>query len=822
MTKRICSVLLVCALALTCIAGLSFQTEAATGTYAPYANINYNYSSTVTCGTIRYISQVSSDSYFYSSYWPSSTFGYYTGPSVECGTASISMSLSYIGINKTPDDILSANNGATVFGTGWGGSTYKSYSASALATATDNYINGAGKYSPPVIHIPGYSSAGHYVVVIGRSGTTYQILDPWQRAVTSMTVSGASATYSKYGYTTYDTIDQIHQWYNSSATIDSTTTTDYTSSLEFLPSHCKVKCNISMTVNTLPCSIGSNGSTSIETYAIGDIYTTTGIYKNTFGNYWYQVISKSGKVGYMYGDNADLVEVLDSDITLTGASYPNGHVVGSGFNLSGTVSASYNQLTNVTLKVHSGFGTSGAQVVGYSDATTGKSYPLAYSNIDAYTKFGTLTTGNYTYAIYASYQNYYTTGATTLGSSTGTVVLADEYFVVIPSAANQSSCSHSYTTTEIPGESCFAPGTQIKACSKCGLISESATSGSHSYGSWVTTPATCTASGSRTRTCTLCGDIQTEAIAATGHSYTSKTTSGTCTTPGTTVYTCTGCGDSYTETTATAGHSYDEGKVITPATCGTTGVMRYTCTVCGHSYDKSIYAGEHTYDNGVVVTPAGCNSTGVMRYTCTTCGHSYQKSIYATGHTYTTRVVAPTCTKTGYTVYTCTGCGSTYNADSVPATGHTYGTGVVTPPTCTTGGKTTFTCMDCGSSYTDQITNSLGHNYKSVVTQPTCSSQGYTTYTCTVCGHSYTGNTVPATAHTYSSKVTAPTCTAMGYTTYSCINCGYSYTGNNVSATGHSYQKSIYATGHTYTTRVVAPTCTKTGYTVYTCTGCGS
>ena len=228
MKKRIFSLLLALSLVLSLMPALQRSAEAATqSSYSPYAMIEYGYSSTVACGTVRYVSQVSSDSYFYSSYWPSSTFGYYTGPSVECGTASISMALSYIGINKTANDILSANNGATVFSTGWGGSTYYSYSASNLSGAMSNYINGNGKYSPPVIHIPGYSSAGHYVVVVGQiSSNTYQILDPWQRVLTQMTVNGSSATYYTY-YTIYDTIDQIHQWYNPNASINNDVTVTF-------------------------------------------------------------------------------------------------------------------------------------------------------------------------------------------------------------------------------------------------------------------------------------------------------------------------------------------------------------------------------------------------------------------------------------------------------------------------------------------------------------------------------------------------------------------------------------------------------------------
>ena len=180
MKKRLFSLFLACVMIVSLLPLGALRVSAATQSpNSPYALIEYGYSGTVTCGTVRYVSQVSYDSYFYSAYWPSGTFGYYTGPSVECGTASISMALSYIGINKTPNDILTPNNGATNFAYGWGGSTYKSYPANALTTAMSNYINGGGKYSPPVIHIPGYSAAGHYVVVVGQiSSNTYQILDP--------------------------------------------------------------------------------------------------------------------------------------------------------------------------------------------------------------------------------------------------------------------------------------------------------------------------------------------------------------------------------------------------------------------------------------------------------------------------------------------------------------------------------------------------------------------------------------------------------------------------------------------------------------------
>ena len=63
--------------------------------------IQYSYSSSVTCGTIRYISQKTGSKYFNWSYWPANSFGEYSSPGWECGTCSISMALSYdIGVKS--------------------------------------------------------------------------------------------------------------------------------------------------------------------------------------------------------------------------------------------------------------------------------------------------------------------------------------------------------------------------------------------------------------------------------------------------------------------------------------------------------------------------------------------------------------------------------------------------------------------------------------------------------------------------------------------------------------------------------------------------
>ena len=212
MNRRVLAVILVLVLAAS-IAPMSAFAD--TSSYPPYAKIEYGYSSDVVYGTIRYISQIPGDSYFSWNYWPSSAFGEYSSPTWECGTASISMALSYIGVNKTPSDILVPYNGVTQF-IDWGAGKHSSPS---LSTAISNYLNGNGKYSPVVIHIPYYVGNGHFLLIIGKiSSNTYQMLDPNSRKVTTATINGTSMTYNIGGGDKTENIDGVHQWYNANAT----------------------------------------------------------------------------------------------------------------------------------------------------------------------------------------------------------------------------------------------------------------------------------------------------------------------------------------------------------------------------------------------------------------------------------------------------------------------------------------------------------------------------------------------------------------------------------------------------------------------------
>lgn len=327
---------------------------------------------------------------------------------------------------------------------------------------------------------------------------------------------------------------------------------DYTSQCTYYPAYGKLVCTgTDVWSRTLPCYASTNSSTAaISAYNIGDELTTTGLFKNTAGEYWYRIKTSSNQALYVRAAYMEFKEQYLSDITLTGHTKPNGHVQGTGFVVDGTIATTYNQLTAVSAYIHDGLGTTGATETGHRVTVSNNTYSLAGSAVDDNTWMNVMGNGPHTMAITAEYKNCYLVNDTTVKTNTGKVVLAEDYFMVIPSSVSQSTCSHTYQTYPVgaASTSCTVASKVVKGCTKCGLMGAVTSSvGSHSFGSWVTTEATCTTAGSKVRTCTVCGATEKETIAATGHSYTSKVTGNTCQSLGQMVYTCTKCSHSYTE-----------------------------------------------------------------------------------------------------------------------------------------------------------------------------------------------------------------------------------------------------------------------------------
>jgi len=195
-----------------------------------------------------------------------------------------------------------------------------------------------------------------------------------------------------------------------------------------------------------------------------------------------------------------------------------------------------------------------------------------------------------------------------------------------------------------------------------------------------------------------------------------------------------------------------------PPTCTTTGkVGYYTCNNCVDMFEDAEGTKQiaepgviPALGHDVITTPgveATCTTAGYTEEQyCDRCGEYFKtlQMIPATGHNYGSGVItkAPTATVTGIMTYTCKSCSST-KAEVIPATGsstckHTK-TQTIAPvaATCTTAGKTEgIKCVTCGKIIVEQVViPSFGHNYDNgvVIKEATFATAGERLFTCMTC-----------------------------------------------------------------------------------------
>ena len=195
--KRAMSLLLVAVLVVSAIPTLSIATTAA---FNRSTDIIYSQTSSVTVGKIRYVAQQNSSGadfsdYFYPGYW-------YNGNAKQgCFVASTSMALSYMGVNMTPKVMYekglisnytsSWNNLAASTTVASKASSYSGISVSSIYTGTvvtsfstldtaiNNFQNGNGMYSPPIVWTKGSNGGTHYFLVTKKiSSNLYEMVDP--------------------------------------------------------------------------------------------------------------------------------------------------------------------------------------------------------------------------------------------------------------------------------------------------------------------------------------------------------------------------------------------------------------------------------------------------------------------------------------------------------------------------------------------------------------------------------------------------------------------------------------------------------------------
>lgn len=286
--------------------------------------------------------------------------------------------------------------------------------------------------------------------------------------------------------------------------------TSYLSKCTYYPSNCRGTVTQEYNMREYP----STDYSSIRLMNIGDEVHITGLYKNAYGNYWYQ-IEYNGKTGYIDASGVRVDWYLYYDVTVTNPKMASNLALGKGFYIEGDITSKYTQLNTVNAKVYSGENTLTTPTLKSSVNTTKKTYDLYKSSVDYGLNFGLLAEGYYTYEISADVTLYYVNNGT-LTSKTGNVVLWRTPFTVGSASITPPEtnvCVHNIATDAGKAPTCTEQGLTI---------------------------------GTR---CTLCGEVisEQEVIPALGHNYTKKLIEATCVTSSYYQYTCENCGSEYKE-----------------------------------------------------------------------------------------------------------------------------------------------------------------------------------------------------------------------------------------------------------------------------------
>ena len=705
---------------------------------------------------------------------------------------------------------------------------------STLNSSADNNYHFLGyNYNPKKGDLFYTRDWGHVGLVVSSDGT-------YVTTIEGNTNDGGSAD----GYGVFKRTRKISSLYFGVPEYEDNSVKEYVGTCTYYPSHCQLNVTNDTPINTQPRSVNTeDNSTTLFRAQPGQTYTATALYQNTFGNYWYRIETDYDETAYIFAGDATVEKHLISDITITDYAVPNGHVQGDSFGLDGTISSQYNQLSAVACNIYDGFGLKGTVKVSYSDPISAKEYVLWHSDVDYGIPFGSLACGNYTYQISADYISYYAPTSTTVASHTGTTSLLQSYFVVIPTAVDQSTCAHSNTTVNLGGNGCTQPGSRIDACSICGLVTKTEVSVvGHSYGDWITVGNT------KSRTCSVCGHTESETLPSTcEHDYQVTFKDATCANYATYEYTCSFCGDSYKVTaqdmmsiwlesipeemdaslfTTKTQYRYADAQTVTSYEPSLTGytvkstrwveagsksveyVKEWSDGFSEYTYFYPIY---HKIDETVTeseteTTKTVVNSDEITGYLyhhwCygETCSQTYKNSNYVMHAYYSTTPPESS------DIYDSSD-GSYYFSNSACSTClWWWPTEVYTQESTTYNKEYTYQRWSEFSQWSDTAVSAsdtrkvetrtlyqlksteLGdHSYSSAITKdPTCTEPGIKTFTCSGCGDSYT-ESIDVTGHSYDAQITEPTCTTPGYTTFTCTECGHSYIGDNVDTAPHEW-----------------------------------
>lgn len=196
---------------------------------------------------------------------------------------------------------------------------------------------------------------------------------------------------------------------------------------QYTPAYLEIKMKRKAAIKALPCSKGTFAESEfIRDAKKGEVFTVTGLFQNTAGNYWYQ-LEVDGTVGYIYAGDATVTSFCYDDVTVSNVSAPTSLNHGGRFSIKGKITSEYNKIVYVEGWIRD---RSGRTIYYCKEDVNGTSYDILNSDIDMAMLFNELPRGEYVYEALATVVNFYSVDAKNLKVDTESFCLGYSEFQV--------------------------------------------------------------------------------------------------------------------------------------------------------------------------------------------------------------------------------------------------------------------------------------------------------------------------------------------------------------------------------------------------------
>ena len=209
------------------------------------------------------------------------------------------------------------------------------------------------------------------------------------------------------------TIEQFAKYYGAWTTFEGVIhfgLKTYQEKCEFFPAYLNAAVRRPTLMYTSACTTEvDRNSEIIRSLMPGERLNVIGMYRNTVGEYWYQV--EDMEIGYVRAEDTVLEELLYDDVTVSGISAPTEQRQGNVFDIKGKINSTYNNICSIRAQVFTITDEGLVHWMTTTDTVEKNSYSLSYSVVSNRMAFRLLKEGTYRYEMAVVVcNNYYADG----------------------------------------------------------------------------------------------------------------------------------------------------------------------------------------------------------------------------------------------------------------------------------------------------------------------------------------------------------------------------------------------------------------------------